>query len=171
VIDPALQLVVRLGGALLLASAAWHKLRDLEGFRGVLTDYRLIPAPLVPAAAALVVALECALAVGLLAIPRAGLAAAGLLALYALAIGTNLARGRRHIDCGCGGAGQPLSGWLVARNLVVGAALVGAAASSSGRALGVLDALSVAGAVAALALLWRAVDVALANGGRAWATR
>jgi hypothetical protein len=171
VIDPALQLVIRLGGALLLASAAWHKLRDFEDFRGVLADYRLLPASLVPAAAALVVVLECALGVGLLAIPRAGLGAAGLLAGYALAIGANLARGRRHIDCGCGGGRQPLSGWLVARNLVVSAALVGAAASSSGRALGALDALSVAAAVAALALLWRAVDVALANGGRAWATR
>jgi hypothetical protein len=171
VIDPALQLVVRLGGALLLGSAAWHKLRDREAFRAVLADYRLLPGPLVPLAAPLVVAVEVALALALLATPRAALGVAGLLAGYALAVGANLARGRRHIDCGCGAAPQPLSGWLVARNLVLAAAFAICAAPSSGRALGALDALSVAGSVAALGFLWQAIDVALANGGRAWATR
>lgn len=44
-----------------------------------------------------------------------------LLALYAGAIGLGLARGRRGIDCGCGGAGvvTPLSGWLLLRTLVL----------------------------------------------------
>jgi hypothetical protein len=171
VIDPALQLGVRLAGALLLAGAAWHKLRDREAFRAALADYRLLPAALVPLAAQLVVALEVALAAVLLATPRAGLAAAGLLAGYALAIGVNLLRGRRHIDCGCGGEPQPLSAWLVARNLVVAAVFAVCAAPASGRTLGALDAASVAGSLAALGLLWRAIDVALANGGRAWATR
>ena len=38
-----------------------------------------------------------------MATPHAAAAAALLLALYAGAIGVNLARGRRDIDCGCGG--------------------------------------------------------------------
>jgi hypothetical protein len=171
VTDPALALVVRLGGALLLGSAAWHKLRDRAGFRAALADHRLLPGRAVPAAAALVVAAEVALALGLLATPRAALGAAALLAGYAGAVGVNLLRGRRHIDCGCGGTPQPLSAWLVGRNLVLAAAFAACAAPGDGRALGALDALSVAGSVAALALLWRAMDVALANGGRAWATR
>jgi hypothetical protein len=171
VIDPALALVVRLAGALLLGGAAWHKLRDRESFRAALADYRLLPARLVPAAAALVTATELALALGLLATPRAAFGAAALLAGYALAIGVNLLRGRRHIDCGCGGAAQPLSAWLVGRNLVLAAAFAAGAGAPSARTLGMLDAFSVAGSLAALALLWRAMDVALANGGRAWATR
>ena len=170
-IDPALALVVRLAGALLLGSAAWHKLRDRAGFRAALADHRLLPGRAVPAAAALVVAAEIALALGLLATPRAALGAAALLTAYAFAVAVNLARGRRHIDCGCGGSPLPLSGWLVGRNLVLAAAFAACAAAPGGRALGALDALSVAGSVTALALLWRAMDVALANGGRAWATR
>ena len=42
-----------------------------------------------------------------------------LLSLYTAAIVLNLARGRRDIDCGCGGPGsrQTLHEWLVWRNL------------------------------------------------------
>ena len=41
-----------------------------------------------------------------------------LLVLYSAAIAINLLRGRRDIECGCGGAAThvPLSGWLLARN-------------------------------------------------------
>ena len=47
-------------------------------------------------------------------------------ALYAVAIAINLWRGRVHIGCGCGfgaasGEDPPLSWWLVARNLLLGA--------------------------------------------------
>jgi hypothetical protein len=171
VIDPALVLVVRLGGALLLLGAAGHKLRDRERFRAALAGHRLLPERSVPLAAALLVAVEVGLGLGLLATPGAGIFAAGLLVVYGGAIGVNLARGRRHIDCGCGGSRQGLSGWLVARNLVVAAALAACAAPSGGRALVPLDGLSVAAGVAALALLWAALDVAIANGGRAWAMR
>jgi hypothetical protein len=171
VIDPVLALVVRVGGALLLASAARHKLRDREGFRAALGGYGLLPERSVPLAADLLVAGELAIGLALLATPRAGIAAAALLALYAGAVGVNLARGRRHIDCGCGGAPQPLSAWLVARNVVLAAAFAASALPVYERALVALDAVSVAGGVAALALSWLASDVAIANGGRAWATR
>lgn len=170
-IDPVLQLVVRVGGALLLASAARHKLRDRAGFRAALAGYGLLPERSVPFAAGLLVAGELSIGLALLATPRAGIAAAALLALYALAVGVNLARGRRDIDCGCGGAPQALSAWLVARNVVLAATFAACALPTHERALVTLDALSVAGGVAALALSWLASDVAIANGGRAWATR
>jgi hypothetical protein len=171
VIDPALALVVRLGGALLLLGAAGHKLRDRERFRAALAGHRLLPERSVRLAAALLVALEIGLGLGLLAAPAVAVGAAGLLAVYAGAIGVNLARGRRHIDCGCGGSPQGLSGWLVARNLLVATALAACAAPSNGRGLVLLDGVSIGAGVAVLALLWAAMDVAIANGGRAWATR
>jgi hypothetical protein len=171
VIDPVLPLVIRAGGALLLASAARHKLRDREGFRAALAGYGLLPGWSAPFAAGVFVAGELAIGLALLATPRAGIAAAALLALYALAVGVNLARGRRHIDCGCGGAPQTLSAWLVARNVVLAAGFAACALPADERALVALDAVSVAGGVAALALTWLASDVAIANGGRSWATR
>lgn len=166
-IDPALQLVVRVAGALLLVSAASHKLRDREGFRAALAGYRLLPESF----AGLIVTAEIAIGIGLLATPRAGVAAAALLALYAGAIGVNLARGRREIDCGCAGSPRALSGWLVARNLVLVAAFAACAFPTDERALGAIDALSVGGGIVSLALLYAALDVAIANGGRRWATR
>ena len=47
-----------------------------------------------------------------------------LLAIYTGAIASNLARGRREIDCGCfaSSARVPLSPWLIARNLILIAA-------------------------------------------------
>jgi hypothetical protein len=49
------------------------------------------------------------------------LSAAGLLLLFALAMGINLRRGRRHIDCGCfqNALKQTLSWALVMRNVVL----------------------------------------------------
>src|SRR4029077_15900034 len=110
-----------------------HKLRDLPRFVATLADYHLLPGGLVPAGAAVVVAGELGGAVALV-VP--GLRGAGLLAaavallLYGGAIGVNLVRGRRHIDCGCAGPAvrRPISGWLVGRNAALAAAaLVGLA--------------------------------------------
>ena len=44
---------------------------------------------------------------------------AALLLAYAAVMAINLVRGRRFIDCGCGGAAQPLSLGLVLRNVVL----------------------------------------------------
>ena len=52
--------------------------------------------------------------------------AAGLLVIYAVAIGVNLKRGRRQIDCGCGDEPTPLSRALVVRNCVLVALAAGA---------------------------------------------
>ena len=102
-----------------------------------------------------------------LAVARAwGLAgAAALLALYAAAIAVNLARGRRHLDCGCAGPAlrRPISGWLVVRNLVLVAIALADLAPLSTRPLVWVDALTVVAATAALAACWMAADRLLAT--------
>ncbi|MDP7298365.1 MAG: MauE/DoxX family redox-associated membrane protein [Myxococcota bacterium] len=170
-VDPVVHAVLRAALALLLLSAAVQKLRDARGFRAVLADYQLLPARLVPAAALALTGIEFAVGAGLL-VPTAGaapvLAAALLLSAYAGAIALNLARGRRHVSCGCAGpAGtQTLHEGLVARNgLLVLAALL-AAGPAAPRPLVWVDAVTGVGGIALLALVYVASDVALANASR-----
>ncbi len=169
--DPVVAMALRAGAALLFAAAAAHKLRDLPAFRAALAGYRLLPATALAPAAWAFVGVELAVAVGCLVpalAPRACVAAAGLLALYALAIAVNLARGRRGIDCGCGGPGgrRPLGIGLVLRNLALAALLLGAALPSGPRPLVWLDAVTATTLLGAIALLYAASDVALANAAR-----
>lgn len=157
--DPAITTLARLGLALLLGGSAAHKLRDRLRFQGILADYRLLPQALVPIAACLLVGVELGLAAGLLVAwtaPAAALAAAGVLTVYGLAIGINLARGRRDIDCGCGGPGQPLHPWLLARNAVLVGVCAVAALPVVPRPLSALDAVTVTLGLAGLALVWLA---------------
>jgi uncharacterized membrane protein YphA (DoxX/SURF4 family) len=170
-LDPALALALRLALALLFASAAREKARGLTAFRGAIAGYRLVPEPLVPALAWLLLAVEGALAVGLLAGATAAVAAAAaaaLLALYSAAIAVNLARGRGHIDCGCGGPGgaRPLGASLLVRNGVLLLACVGAALPAGSRSLVWLDAVTALAAAAALALTYAAADAALSRAAR-----
>ena len=130
--DPVIVFGARLAIALLFASSLLHKLRYFTEFRQHVADYQLLPARLAFAAALLLLCAEAATLLALIVPGMAGegaLLAAGLLALYALAMAINLARGRRHIDCGCAGPqlAQPISEWLLLRNaLLIGLALVGA---------------------------------------------
>ena len=97
--------------ALVLARAALHKAGDPARFEGVLADYRLAPEAALPGLRRAIPLAEaaCALAMVLPASRAAGgLASAVLLLVYAAAMGINLARGRREIDCGCGGPPEPL---------------------------------------------------------------
>ena len=163
--DPAIDLTIRAALAFLFAVAATHKLRDMAAFRGTFADYRLIPdavAWAVPAAEAAVALLL--LAPGTSAIGKAG--AVALLVAYAAAIGVNLARGRRHIDCGCAGphARRPIGAGLVVRNALLAAVALGALAPVHARPLVWIDALTVSGAVLALAALYVAADRLMAYG-------
>lgn len=175
-LDPVLGLALRVALALLLLGSARHKLRDFARFRSAVSNYRILPERCVPAAAALLAAAEVGVGISLPASglgAAAALAAAGLLALYSAAIAVNLARGRREIDCGCAGPGarRPLSSALLLRNavLILSAALC--ALPVSGRALVWIDAFTVAAAVAALALLYGAIDASLATAPRLRALR
>ncbi len=172
-LDPALSLVLRGGLALLFGAAAWHKLADLTSFRAALGDYRLVPERAVSAAAFGLIAAELVSACGLVFSARAGFAAAALLALYTVAIGVNLARGRREIDCGCFGpaARQPLSTALVARNVGLIALAFMCALPAGSRALVVLDGLTIAAGIALGALVHGAVNGLLANAPRLRALR
>jgi hypothetical protein len=170
VIDPALELVLRGALVLLLGTGALAKSRDLARFRAAVEGYEIVPARAAGTAALGFAAAEGALAAALLAPAAVGLrgaalvAAAALFALYGAAIAINLARGRREIDCGCGGrdAHVPLSGWLLARNALLVAMAAACALPAAPRALTGVDALTVAGAVAVLALVWTAAHGLLA---------
>jgi hypothetical protein len=163
--DPVLSLIVRCGLALLLATAAADKLRHVREFHGIVLDYRLLPARRALAFAHLLPWLELALAAMVLAGVAAGLVGtAALLAGYAAAMGINLARGRRTIDCGCGGPPQQLSAWLLARNGLLAMAALLAVSPAGDRAIGALDAFTVmAGTVAAAALYVAAHQVLAAR--------
>lgn len=164
--DPVIALALRTGLALLLGGTALAKLRDPRGFAAAVAGYRLLPAALAGPAAALFVAAELALAAGLWIAPApAASGAAALLALYALAIGVNLARGRRDIDCGCGGpfGRQALSEALVLRNLVLAGAALAAGLPVAPRALGWLDALTLGASLAAAVALHVASTLLLAK--------
>ena len=171
--DPVVHLTLRSALAALLAAAAAHKLRDWSTFRAIVADYRLVPAGLAPIASGMVVAIEIIAMLLLVVVPGGavlgGGLAAGLLLLYGGAIAMNLARGRRHIDCGCGGpAGrQPIAPWMVGRNLLLAAAAFATMVRPAARPLTALDGLTVVAAVASLAALYGALDRLAANRPRA----
>jgi hypothetical protein len=170
--DPVVVHALRVALAALLAAAAAHKLRDPAGFRATLRDYRLLPDAAVAATAAGLTVVEAGLALALLApvsAPAAAWACVALLALYGGAIGANLARGRRHVACGCLGpsADEPLHGGMLVRNAILVLAALGAAAPAGARALGALDAFTVAAAAATLVLLYLAADGLMAGAHRA----
>ena len=106
----------------LFVRAALHKISEQGRFQGVLADYGLLPeAALRPASTLLPVA---EIIVALLLVvpstrPAGAVLAAGLLSVYALAMTTNLLRGNRLVDCGCGDEAEPLSWKLVLRNAVL----------------------------------------------------
>jgi methylamine utilization protein MauE len=162
-LDPAVRLTLRAALVLLFAWAAGHKLRDGEAFRAALGNYSLVPQCWLRSVSMLLVGLELSVAVGL-CIPgvaaTAACAAAGLLALYTGAIGINLIRGRRDIDCGCAGPmrRQPISAALVLRNAALAGAALACALPASSRAFTWIDGITVAASVATIALLYAAID-------------
>lgn len=160
--DPAFALSIRWVLAALFATAVVHKLSAPSGFVGTVRTYRLLPRALAPLVAYALIAAEAATVIALLANLRLGsLLAAALLVVYTGAIGLNLWRGRRDIDCGCSGpyVRQTLSLWLVVRN----AAFLAAAAATllpatSSRALGGLDWFTAVAAAGAFVLVYFAAN-------------
>ncbi|MBF4559813.1 methylamine utilization protein MauE [Pseudomonas sp. p50] len=167
-IDPIFIIASALAIAVLLASAATHKLRAPARFAKQLADYQLLPEALVRPSARVIPAVELAIAFALLVpVSRswAALTAASLIALYAAAIGINLWRGRRDIDCGCAGPdqAQPLRPVLLLRNSVlVGLALLASVAPIV-RDLNVFDGFVTLFASAVALLIYAAADGLLAN--------
>ena len=152
----------------LFAVSAAQKVRTFLVFSGFLAGYRLVPPALVRAASSLVVLLEALAVPGvLLALPVLAYLPFVLLLVYALAMSINLLRGRRDIDCGCGGAPMPLAPALVARNVVLALAFGWAAHYPAGmRPLTELDASGIVtalGFAACAGVLYAAVNQLQAN--------
>jgi len=169
--DPVYPGVCALALAVILTSAAVHKLRTPARFARQLDDYALLPQALLAPLTRAIPLLEAALALGLV-LPAwrnvAALGAAALLALYALAMALSLWRGRGGIDCGCSGPGQmqPLRPALLLRNAGLIALALIAAQAPLPRPFGVLDWGLVLFAGSTLVLLYTAIDTLLANAPR-----
>jgi len=162
-LDPAFGYLIVGGIALLFAIAGCHKLRSLALFTEVFAAYRVLPDVWARRSAWLIPGVELAIAVTLpwAATRRGALPAAmGLLIAYGLGIGVNLARGRRELDCGCGtiGTRRAIAGWMVWRNVLLLLALATAALPWISRPFDGADVLTVAGGVAAFAVLYVAID-------------
>ena len=132
-IDPIVQIVAALVLSCVFVTAGFHKCQAPAGFAAALRNYKLLPAALNRQCVYLLPVAEIMTGVALLipAVTRqAAVAAGALLTAYMFAIGVNLLRGRRNIDCGCGGPQQKqtISEWMLARNglLLVLAGLAGA---------------------------------------------
>lgn len=168
--DPVLLYAASAALACVLLLGALEKLKDMAAFSAAVHAYDILPAGLASLFSWGYVLAE-ALAGALLLAP--GLRATGAaLALLVLALATagvalNLARGRRDIDCGCGGPafqdaaarGAGLSWWMVLRNALLASWTlpVFAAAQGASRSLQWTDAASVFGlAMSALALYFTA---------------
>ncbi len=117
-IDPVIATILRFALGWLFLAAAAHKLKDMIDFRTVLATYRVLPQSIVAVVAWCIVLVEICVGLGALwQYAAAFVGAAALLLGYAGVMAINLARGRRFIDCGCGGATQPLSVGLLLRNV------------------------------------------------------
>jgi uncharacterized membrane protein len=166
-VDPVLGYVCRFVLALVFLSAVAHKLRAPREFLATLRGYALVPGRLAPAVAVALVGAELCIGAGLIAPATREMAALGataLLCIYGASIAMNLLRGRRDIDCGCSGpaARQPLSAWLVLRNVCLAAMGIVALLPSASRPLEALDGFTIAAAVTVLYLQYLAANLLLA---------
>lgn len=119
--DPAVNLIAALILSYVFVLAGLHKCKAPAEFAATLTNYNILPESLARQGVYLVPVAEIMTGVALLIPATARLAAfsAGvLLCIYIAAIGLNLLRGRRNIDCGCGGPAQKqtISEWMIVRN-------------------------------------------------------
>jgi hypothetical protein len=166
--DPALTWTLVLALSILFVASAAMKFADLDQFAAALENYRILPRVLLAAATWAIPGLEAMAALGLLfAATRAGasLVLAALIVIFTGAIVINLARGRREIDCGCFGPAlrQKLSGWLVARNAMLFAAVAAVAAPAQVRPLEIMDFVTVIFGAATLVVLYASMNYLLAN--------
>ncbi len=173
VIDPVVLRTCQASAAIVFGAAAVSKLMDVRRFAGALGGYGLLPLGLVrPAAWALALA-ELAVAVMLPLDATRTVAAFGallLLALFAGAIGINLWRGNRDIDCGCHAFGRAgparrgsLSGWHLGRVALFAALVVPVLLDAGTREVLWFDYFTVLGGLACASGLFFVIDALLAN--------
>jgi hypothetical protein len=170
-IDPAVGALIIVAIALLFATAATHKLRDLRRFGEIFSAYGLLPPVVGRRLSGFVPLAEIAVACGLLLnVSRTYavfLGAACLLA-YAGAIAINLRRGRRDLACGCGGPDErrPIAAWMVWRNVLLCAVLLSVMLPWSLRALQPTDLVTVTFGTLTCALVYACLDRLLGQAAR-----
>jgi len=160
-IDPLITIVIATSLAILFLLAARHKLSEPLRFEAQLAAYRLLPDSLVTPVRRTLPWFEVAVAIGMLFAatrPYAGLLAATLLTVYALAMAINIQRGRSKIDCGCGDTPQPLSPWLLLRNAILASGALLMLVPAIPRSLGGLDMLFAALFVATFLLSYTMLE-------------
>ncbi|MGH8786958.1 MAG: MauE/DoxX family redox-associated membrane protein [Cupriavidus necator] len=175
VVDPVIVRTCQAAAAIVFGAAAVSKLMAVRRFAGALDAYALLPPVLVtPVAWALALA-ELAVALLLpLDATRTAAALGGLvlLAVFFSAIGINLWRGNRDIDCGCQAfarrdAGKrvsgALSGWHLARVALLAALLAPVLSEPAAREVLWVDYLTVLGGLACASGLFFVIDALLAN--------
>ena len=171
-IDPVPAAVLALALATLWAASGVHKLRDPTAFAGALAAYALLPQRAVDVVARALPLVEIAVATALLlraTRESAALLSTLLLGLYAAAIAINLRRGRHELDCGCFAFGRrsTIGITLLWRNAVlVSASLAVGFLPRRERTLDWIDLFTVGVALAAVALLYAAVEGLAAVTGR-----
>jgi Methylamine utilisation protein MauE len=162
-LDPVIGILLLSSFAILFASAALHKWRNLQQFEAVLAAYRVLPSRSWLRLHAVVPALESLIALGLLTratYATASAAGAVLLSGYAGAMALNLLRGRRDIACGCGGPDErrTIAAWMVWRNLLLALLLCCTLWSWSRRPLLPTDWVTIGFGVAAAVVIYLCID-------------
>lgn len=170
-LDPAIGYLLVACFSTFFGWAAVQKWHDLAQFGRVVANYDVLPrVAILPMTMAVPMA-EASIAV-LLWVPslRAAGAAAGsvLLAVYAVAMGVNLASGRRQIDCGCAPLAQrrPIARWMLWRNGALAAAVLALGLPWGTRVLNCIDGVTILGGLIALCLAYLSVDGLLAQSDR-----
>ena len=103
-LDPVLHYILSLSLSLLFMLAALSKWNYRKQFTQALKAYELVPKSLLGPARVLIPLVEGFVALGLLVSiwqTFASIIGALVLLVYAAAMGTNLHKGRKNLDCGC----------------------------------------------------------------------
>jgi hypothetical protein len=168
VIDPLIQLTFAGVLSLILVLGAVAKMRDLSAWRGIFSNYGLLPERWTHLAGTLFICAELS-GGALLLFPRTMATGAtitfGVLLIATGAVIANLLRGRREIQCGCAGLGadQTLSWWLVIRNCALVTLALLALMGNASRQVGLLDGVVAVAAAISLAGLYTTVNQVLSN--------
>jgi hypothetical protein len=180
-LDPLILRIISIGFAMLFISAALHKFSDRAQFAAILKDYQILPLGFLPPVSWFIPVVELGVGMAWLVSGLPFIAAAvlalvstGLLGLYAFAIGINLVRGRKYIDCGCHfassfkktekpGSGQLLSLALVLRNCFLMLAASITLLPIGNRELGLVDYFSLITATLAVLLIFGAFNQLMTN--------
>lgn len=166
-LDPAIELVLRGAFIVLFGAALAHKVLHFDTFRPTLSAYvrgSVFAVPALTLGAALAVMLGEAFALATCALPAEpalrAMTVAGMLSLYAVAMGVNLLRGNTALDCGCnwGSLRQTVGYPLVYRNVLLAAIALLLALPSGPRPLGGFDVVTVLAGVVLSALVYAAAN-------------